>query len=197
MDEQPATNPNRPPLYNVGAGNVLRGSQVEILGTPENKPLVGLKPTDRVAVREYTDFSGREQQLREAAVLWRNLARAYRTKEDEQLGRDFTDEEAANYGRQIRLRAAEHQAGYRREQILGKLESIATSLERAAEDVRRAAQQSEHYGLASSVQRVQHDLVWLFPNLGVDSLTTDVVGWLQMEAETKRFGDSSEEATEA
>ena len=53
---------------------------------------------------------------------------------------------------------------------------------------------SERYDLSSSVYRVQHDLAWLLPNLGADQLTTDLVGWLQMDAEIKRRGGSSDEA---
>jgi hypothetical protein len=145
-------------------------------------------------VREHTDFPRHEQPLREATVLWRNVERVWRTKDEEALGRDFTDEEAAEYNRQINLKVAEHQAKYRREQILAKMASIATSLERAAEDVRRAAEQSEHYGLASAVSRVQHDLAWLFPNLGADTLTTSLVEYLHMEVEVKRLGGASEKA---
>jgi hypothetical protein len=126
-------------------------------------------------VREYTDFPRHEQPLREATVLWRNVERVWRTKDEEALGRDFTDEEAAEYNRQINLK-------------------VAASLERAAEDVRRAAEQSEHYGLASAVSRVQHDLAWLFPNLGADTLTTSLVEYLHMEVEVKRLGGASEKA---
>jgi hypothetical protein len=103
-------------------------------------------------------------------------------------------DEAAAYKREGQLRVAEHQLTYRRDAILSRMASIATSLERAAEDVRRAAEQSEHYGLANAVERVQHDLAWLFPNLGTDTLTTDLVGWLQMDAEVKRLGGPSEPA---
>ena len=37
-------------------------------------------------------------------------------------------------------------------------------------------------------------MAWLVPNLGADQLTTDLVGWLQMDAEIKRLGGASEEA---
>jgi hypothetical protein len=193
MAEQTSTTTNRrPAIHRVYAGSILKGSRVEILGTSDQKPLSALRPTDRVAVREFTDHPRPEQQLREATVLWRNLERVWRTKEEEQLGREFTDEEASEYNRTIRLKVAEHQVKYLREQLLTKMESIATSLERAAQDVRRAAEQSEHYGMGSAVSRVQHDVAWLFPNLGTDSLTTDLVGWLQMDAEIKRLGGPSE-----
>lgn len=83
---------------------------------------------------------------------------------------------------------------YHREQILAKMESIAKGLERAAEDVRRAAAHSERYDLGSSVYRVQHDLAWLFPNIGTDNLTSSLADFLRMDAEIKRLGGSSEEA---
>ena len=198
MAEQTSTNPNRPALYRISAGSILKGAKVEILGTTDQKSLSSLKPTDRVWVREVLDYRLRpDQQLREATVLWRNLERVWRTKQEEELGREFTEEEAAEYERVIKLKVAQHQAQYRREQIMERMESIAKSLEQAAEDVRRAAQQSERYGLASAVDRVQHDLAWLFPNLGTDRLTTDLVGWLQMDAEIKRLGGSSEETAES
>jgi len=196
MAEQISTKPNRPPLFKVTRGATLKGSQVELLGTPDDKPLDALKPNDRVWVREFLYYRAPDSQtpLREAHIEWRNLARAWRTKDEEALGREFTDDEAAEYDRVIYLKVAEHQAKYLREQILSKLESIAKGLERAAEEVRRAAAQSERYDLSSSVYRVQHDLAWLFPNLGADQLTTDLVGWLQMDAEIKRRGGASDQA---
>ena len=106
----------------------------------------------------------------------------------------FTPDEATEYERQIQLRVAEHQVAYHREQILAKMESIAKSLERAAEDVLRAAQQSERYELRSSVYRVQHDLAWLFPNLGADGLTSELTDFLRMEAMIKQLGGPSEPA---
>lgn len=35
------------------------------------------------------------------------------------------------------------------------------------------------------------------PQLATDSLTIDLVGWLQMDAEIKRLGGSNEEAAES
>jgi hypothetical protein len=195
MAEQTSTsNPTRPALFKVVAGSILKGSRVELLGTTDQKPLTALKPTDRLAVREYTDFPRRDQTLREATVLWRNVERAWRTKDEEQLGREFTADEAAERERLIHLRVAEHQVGYHRDVILAKMESIANSLERACQDVRHAAEQSEHYGLASAVSRVQHDVAWLFPNLGADTLTSSLVELLRMETEVKRLGGPSEGA---
>ena len=80
--------------------------------------------------------------------------RTYRTPQERELGRDFTEDEAAEYERDGRLRVAEHQGQHHREQIVSRMEAIATSLERAAQDVRQA-EQSEPYGLASAVSQVQ------------------------------------------
>src|SRR6266540_805857 len=195
MAEQTSTENQRPPLYRIAAGSILKGARVEILGTTNDKPLDTLKPMDRLWVREVLDYRlYADQQLREATVLWRNLERVFRTPQETELNRDFTEAEAAEYERQIKLKVAEHQAKYRRDAILAKLASIATSLERAAEDVRRAADQSEHYGLPNAVSRVQHDLAWLFPNLGTDNLTTDLVAWIEMDAAVKRLCGPSEPA---
>ena len=191
MAEQTTTTNQRPAIYKIATGNQLKGATVEILGTPEHKPLEELRPNDKVWVREYTQFSRPEQTLREATIGWRNLERMYRTPQERELGRDFTDEEAAEYSRVGRLKVAEHQVTYHREQILAKMEAMAKSLERAAEDVRRAAAQSERYDLSSSVYRVQHDLAWLFPNLGTDTLTSSLVDYLRMDAEIKGLGGAS------
>src|SRR5439155_7452342 len=121
MTEQASTENQRPALYRVAAGTILKGARVEILGTTEEKPVDALKPMDRLWVREVLDYRLRpDQQLREATVLWRNLERVFRTPQEAELGRDFTDDEAAEYERQIKLKVAEHQAKYRRDAILAK-----------------------------------------------------------------------------
>jgi len=178
MAELASANPQRPALYTVTKGE-HRKRTVSILEWEEgDKTAMVLDARNEEIFRTRLD----------------SLERTFRTAAEKELGRDFTSEEAAEYERAGRLRVAEHQVAYHREQILAKMESIATSLERAAEDVRRAAAQSERYGLGSAVGRVQHDVAWLFPNLGADTLTTELVGWLQMDAEIKRLGGSSEEA---
>src|SRR5438309_6137953 len=121
MAEQPATNPNRPALYRVAAGSILTGARVEILGTADQKPLNTLRPTDRVAVRECTDYPRPDQQLRDATVLWRNLERVWRTKDEEALGREFTEEEAAEHERGMRLRVARHVTKHRAESSTASL----------------------------------------------------------------------------
>jgi hypothetical protein len=195
MAEQTSTtNPNRPPLFHVYAGRILKGSKVEILGTTNQNPLGTLKPTDQVWVREFSYWAPADQKFREATIAWRNLERAWRTKEEETLGREFTDDEAAEYDRTMKLRVAQHMVEHRAQSINDRLTQMAERLERATEDMRRLVA-NEGYTLDQKVYQAQHDLAWLFPNLGADSLTTDLVGWLQMDAEIKRLGSSSEEVT--
>src|SRR5436305_13370276 len=104
MAEQTSTT-NRPPLFKVIRGATLKGSQVELLGTPDDKPLDTLKPNERVWVREFLYYRAPDSQtpLREAHIEWRNLERAWRTKDEEALGRELTDQEAANYEREMKL----------------------------------------------------------------------------------------------
>jgi len=134
-----------------------KGAKVELLGTPDNKPLAALKPSDQVWVRQFSYFTQPGTQLREANIAWRNLDRAYRTKEEQELGRDFTDEEAAEYERVLRLKVAEHQADYRAKSINDRLAQMAERLERAAEDMRRLVA-NEGYRLDQKVYQAQHDL---------------------------------------
>ena len=63
-------------------------------------------------------------------------------------------------------------------------------LQRASEELRRLAEQP--YDLDQKVYQAQHEVAWLFPNLGADNLTTDLVGWLQMDAEIKRLSGGAE-----
>jgi hypothetical protein len=138
MAEQPATNQNRPALYRIAAGTTLKGAHVELLGTGDEKPLDALKPMDKVWVREFLDYRlNADQPLREAMVLWRNLDRVFRTPQETELGRDFTDEEAAEHERLGRLRVAQHMVEHRAESINIRLTQIAERLERSAAEVRR------------------------------------------------------------
>src|SRR5438093_6234044 len=52
MAEQTSTENQRPALYRIVAGNILKGARVQILGTTDQKPLDTLKPMDRLWVRE-------------------------------------------------------------------------------------------------------------------------------------------------
>ena len=60
--EQTSTTNQRPALYRIAAGNILKGARVEILGTTDEKPRDALKPMDRLWVREVLDYRLREDQ---------------------------------------------------------------------------------------------------------------------------------------
>lgn len=63
MAEQTRTTTNqRPAIYRVATGNTLKGATVEILGTPDDKPLDAPKPNDKVL-----DASGRNLTARKQA----------------------------------------------------------------------------------------------------------------------------------
>ena len=66
MAEQTSTT-NRPPLYKVTRGATLKGSQVELLGTPDDKPLDALKPNDRVRVSRFNEVGRVVVHLRRPA----------------------------------------------------------------------------------------------------------------------------------
>src|SRR5437667_6015459 len=106
MAEQTTTAKQRPAIYKIAAGNQLKGATVEILGS--DKPLEVLRPNDKVWVREFTHYLRPEQTLREATIGWRNLERTYHTPQERELGRDFTEDEAAEYERAGKLRVAQH-----------------------------------------------------------------------------------------
>ncbi len=77
--------------------------------------------------------------MREATIGWRNLERAWRMKEEETLGRDFTDDEAAEYDRVMKIRVAQHMVEQRAKSINVRLAQMAERLEREAEELRRLA----------------------------------------------------------
>ena len=97
-------------------GSVLKGYQVTIIGAERNR--VDLRPSDQVLVRSEA-WGATEAQ--EGLVIYRNLERAWRTKDEEQLGREFTDNEAAEHEREMKLRAARHMTEHRAESINSKL----------------------------------------------------------------------------
>ena len=81
---------------------------------------------------------------------------------------------------------------HRADSINDRLTQMAVRLDRAAEEIRRLA--GSGYALDQKVYQTQHELAWLVPNLSAESLTTDLVGWLQLDAEIKRLGGASDEA---
>jgi hypothetical protein len=190
MAEQTTTN-QRPPLFLVASGSTFKGTKVELLGTPDQKPLEALKPSEKVWVREYSGYLRPGQTAREATIAWRNLQRAFRSKQEEELGGDFTVDEEAEYNRQMRLRLAQHRVEHTNTEIVESIQNMAERLERSAQELRRTAEGS--YAVKEKVHFVQHELAWLFPNLGADILTNRLVEWVQMDAEIKRLGGASEE----
>jgi hypothetical protein len=176
MAEQPATTTNkRPAQYRVTKGQP-KNAVVEVMEWQRDGALVRDQKTG-------ASYSKRMD----------SLERVFRTKQEEELGRDFTEEEAAEHERVMKIRVAQHMVEHRAKSINDRLAQMAERLDRAAEDMRRLAT-SEHHRLDEKVYQAQHDLAWLFPNLGTDSLTTDLVGWLQMDAEIKRLGGVTGEA---
>ena len=195
MAEQTCTsNPNRLPLFRVTRGATLKGSQVELLGTPDDKPLDELKPNDRLWVREFLHYRAPESRRRSGSKhrVAEHRAGVAHEARGRELGRDFTEAEAAEYERATKLRVAQHIVEHRAESINNRLTQMAGRLERAAEDIRRPVASGQ--SLDQKVYQAQHDLGWLFPNLGAEQLTTDLGGWLQMDAEIRRLGGSSAEA---
>ena len=74
-------------------------------------------------MREFLHYRAPESQtpLREANIEWRNLERTWRTKQEEELGREFTEAEAAEYERAMKLRVAQHMVEHRAESIHSRL----------------------------------------------------------------------------
>ena len=92
----------------------------------------------------------------------------------------------------MKLRLARHMTDHRAESINNRLAQMAKRLQRASEEMRRLSE--SQIALDQKVYQAQHELAWLVPNLGADQLTTDLVGWLQMDAEVKRLGGASDDA---
>src|SRR2546428_554100 len=99
-------NKDRPPLFKVVRGYVLKGYQVTILGAERNR--ADLRPSDRVLVRSEAWGA---TQAQEGLVVYRNLERAWRTRAEEPLGREFPEDEAADHERGMRLRVATPHVG--------------------------------------------------------------------------------------
>jgi hypothetical protein len=182
----------RPPLFLVASGSTFKCTKVELLGTPDDKPLEALKPSEKVWVREYSGYLRPGQTAREATIAWRNLQRAFRSKQEEELGRDFTTDEETEYNRLIRLRLAQHRVEHSQTEILNSIEAMAQPLGRATEDLRRTA--ASDYRLVQKVDYTQHDLPRSSRTLVLTSWSRRLVVWLQMDAEIKRLGGAIEEA---
>ena len=97
------------------------------------------------------------------------------TKQEEELGRGFTDEEAR------RVRTGHEAAGgaaHRRASGGEHPQWTDTEWRGAWSEQRRTcgALVASRHSLDQKVYQAQHDLAWLFPNMGGEQLTTDLVG---------------------
>jgi hypothetical protein len=165
-----ATNPNRPPLYRVTKGTP-KGARVT---------LIAVHSDGRRAVVRHVD--GGEPFTKRLDAL----ERIYRTGEERELGRDFTDEEATANEKQWTLRMMILAEERRRTEIAESIERMAQALERCAITIRNELA-SPSSDMAVKVERVQHELAWLFPNLGAHSLTHAAVEWSSNQREVSRL----------
>jgi hypothetical protein len=172
---QPPTNPNRPPLYKVVAGSVLKGKTVQIISLDDQIPAKA-----KAVVEEHQVPNPKQALLR-----YTHLERTFRTREEQELGRDFTPEEARAYEQRWELRFAVLAEERSRTEITDTIEQIATRLERAAADLRREL--TSQADPAQQAERVQHALAWLFPNLGADYLTRSAIEWSMTKEKVTRL----------
>lgn len=168
------TNPERPAIYRVHAGRILNGATVTVLGM--DGPSM---------VKAYVEEYG-VSNPRQATVSCINLKRVFRSSTEKELGRDFSPEEVIADKLAWELRYAHITEERARTAIEEGIEAVAARLERAAADIRQelAYEQSD---LAQKVQRVQHAVVWLFPNLAAHDLTREAVAWTGANRDIKRL----------
>jgi hypothetical protein len=114
------------------------------------------------------------------------MERVFRTGEERELGRDFTEEEAVAHEKQWTLRMMILAEERRRKEIMESIERMAQHLERAAITIRNELA-SPSSDMTVKVERVQHELAWLFPNLGAHSLTHAAVEWSTAKHEISRL----------
>jgi hypothetical protein len=160
-----ATNPHRPPLYKVFAGSVLKGKTVTIVSLDDAIPAKA-----KALVEEH-----QVPNPKQALVRFTHLERVFRTSEETELGRDFTLEEQRASEQRWELRFAVMAEERHRSEIAAAIERMAAALERAAESLRRELASSSE--VATKAERVQHELAWLFPNLGSHQLTHLAIAW--------------------
>jgi hypothetical protein len=184
---EPATHSERPALYRVQAGTKLTGRTVVIRGIDGHGEITGdptallatAKPTTPVWV-ETTE--GHEQ----ANVLVRNLERTFRTGQERELGREFTPDEAAAHERAWEAQYARITEERARQDITTGIERIVKQLETAISDITRelAYDQTDP---ARKVERVEHTVLWLLPNLGLDDLTRHAIAWTSASRDLTRL----------
>ena len=178
------TNPDRPPLYRVYAGSMLKGRTVRILGMDDQIPAraKALVEEVKLAITSQVD----PENPKQATVRYTNLERIFRTSEEKELGRDFTHEQATIHQRAWEARHARITEQHTRGAIAYGIEEIAKGLERVAADLRQELA-SELSDPAEKVSRTQHALAWLFPNLHADNLTRRAIEWTTASRDVQRL----------
>jgi hypothetical protein len=176
-----ASTSTRPPLFTLlkTVGLVKKGTRV----TPiDEGQLVRGRLVYRVVVADATKREG----LTGLPVPAEAMERVFRTGEERELERDFTAEEATIHEKQWTLRMMILAEERRRTEIAESIEHMALALERTAIIIRNELA-SPSSDMAIKVERVQHELAWLFPNLGAHSLTHMAVEWSSNQREVRRL----------
>ena len=175
------TNPNRPPLFTLlkTVGLVKKGTRV----TPIDE---GQLVRGRLVYRVVAADAEKRDELTGLPVPADAMERYFRTGEERELGRDFTEEEADAHEKQWALRLMILAEERRRSEIIESIERMAQALERTAITIRNELA-SPSSDPAVTVERVQHEVAWLFPNLGAHSLTHAAVEWATTQREISRL----------
>ncbi len=170
---EPNSATSRPPLHRVTKGP-HKSATVTIIETsgPSGKRMQALVHDAK------TDES--------FSVLLTSLERIFRTGEEKELGRDFTTEEAATYDRQWETRYTSFTEERTRTAIDEAVSRMAERLERAAAELRHSLTLASQTP-AERAMHAQHELNWLFPNLGTDQLTRDAIEWTAASRDLKRL----------
>jgi hypothetical protein len=80
-----------------------------------------------------------------------------------------------------------------RSEITDAIERMAVALERSAASLRREL--ASNSDVATKVERVQHEVAWLFPNLGAHQLTHVAIEWsMNKQAVTRLLTEGIEPA---
>jgi hypothetical protein len=169
------TNPNRPPLFTLlkTVGAIKKGTRV----TPvdEGQVVRGRLVYQVVPAADLTRENATSTPVPGTPVPAEAMERSFRTADERELGRDFSDAEARAHEQRWELRFAVMAEERSRSEIAAAIEQMATRLERAAEDLRREL--SSKADPAQQAERAQHAMAWLFPNLGADGLTRRAIEW--------------------
>jgi hypothetical protein len=176
-----ATTSNRPPLFTMlrTVGAVKKGTRV----TPVDE---GQLVRGRLIYHVVLESERQRAARTSFPVPAEAMERIFRTGDERELGRDFTDDEAVAHEQQWTLRLMILAEERRRTEIAESIERMAQALERTAITIRNELA-SPSSDLAVKVERVQHELAWLVPNLGAHSLTHAAVEWSTNQREVSRL----------